>query len=111
MTVAVVLGGACGDGATPAAPADPGARLFSTKNCATCHGMQGEGTFLAPPLAGLTAHWTIDDLARFLAEPRVFVERDARLETLSQSFRSPMPPTFGTDAERRTLAEWLLRQR
>ena len=65
---------------------------------------------LAPPIRGLGQHWKPDDLAEFLKEPKAWLEKDARLAETARTYRSPMPPTFGTDAERLALAQWLLAQ-
>jgi mono/diheme cytochrome c family protein len=35
-------------------PVSPGELLFVSKGCSTCHGTQGEGTDIAPPLGGHT---------------------------------------------------------
>jgi len=96
-------GGAASEPTTPE-------KLYRSKNCITCHGKDLDGTMLAPPLRGLAAHWKPEDLAEFLKEPKVWLEKDGRLAESARSYRSPMPPTFGTDAERLALAQWLLAQ-
>ena len=85
-------------------------KLYRSKNCITCHGKDLDGTMLAPPIRGLGQHWNPDDLAAFLKEPKAWLEKDARLAETARTYRSPMPPTFGTDAERLALAQWLLAQ-
>ncbi len=86
------------------------AKLYRSKNCISCHGLDLGGTMLAPSLRGLGAHWKPDDLAAFLKEPKAWLAKDARLAETARTYRSPMPPTFGTDAERLALAQWLLSQ-
>ena len=99
----------CSDDSAPSSSQKPdGPKLFVTKNCTTCHGPKHEGTFMAPPLTRLSEHWNATDLASFLKEPNVWKQKSPRLTEHAKLYRSPMPPTFGTDEERRTLAEWLL---
>lgn len=99
----------CSNDSPPASSQEPdGPKLFVSKNCSTCHGPKHEGTFMAPPLAKLNLHWNAADLAGFLKEPNVWKEKTPRLAEHAKHFRSPMPPMFGTDEERRILAEWLL---
>lgn len=85
-------------------------KLYRSKNCVSCHGHDLRGTMLAPALRGLAAHWNAEELAQFLREPKAWLEKDARLAEVARTYRSPMPPTFGTDAERLALAQWLLAQ-
>jgi mono/diheme cytochrome c family protein len=108
---------ACSDapqGETDASDSKSGApapeKLYRSKNCITCHGQDLGGTMLAPSIRGLGVHWKPDDLAAFLKEPKAWLEKDARLAETARAYRSPMPPTFGTDAERLALAQWLLAQ-
>ncbi len=107
---------ACSEAAPAPAPSDAnplpldGAALYRSKNCLTCHGKDRSGTMLAPSLHGLAAHWSAEDLASFLREPKPWLAKNERLATTAANYRSPMPPTFGTDAERLALAQWLLAQ-
>jgi cytochrome c551/c552 len=107
---------ACSDSARPspepqAASQPPdGAALYRSKNCLTCHGADRAGTLLAPSLLDISAHWAAEDLASFLREPKPWLAKNERLAAAAASYRSPMPPTFGTDAERLALAQWLLAQ-
>ncbi|MBM3990969.1 MAG: cytochrome c [Planctomycetes bacterium] len=84
--------------------------LYRARNCITCHGRDFDGTMQAPPLRGLAAHWNATDLAAFLKEPKPWLAKEPRLAEAARMFRTPMPPTFGTDAERLALAQWLLAQ-
>lgn len=100
--------GCSDDSAPPSSQKPDGPKLYVSKNCTTCHGPKHEGTFMAPPLIRLSEHWNVEDLASFLKEPNVWKQKSPRLAEHAKHYRSPMPPTFGTDEERRTLAEWLL---
>lgn len=117
LPLVLLLGfSACTDSATPAAPQDAapqtldGAALYRFKNCLTCHGKDRSGTMLAPSLLEVSAHWSPEDLASFLREPKAWLTKNERLAASAANYRSPMPPTFGTDAERLALARWLLSQ-
>ena len=41
--------------AAPSTPASEGERLFTINGCGACHGSEGEGSAIAPGLAGHTA--------------------------------------------------------
>ncbi|MBM3988779.1 MAG: cytochrome c [Planctomycetes bacterium] len=99
-----------GDGSASHSAALVPETLYRARNCITCHGRDFEGTMQAPPLRGLSAHWNARDLAAFLKEPKPWLAKEPRLAEAARAFRTPMPPTFGTDAEHLALAQWLLAQ-
>lgn len=99
---------ACGDAPDDKPPAD-GARLYVLANCTTCHGADGAGGMVGPPLRGLAQHWDRESLADYLADPRKRLESDARLKALSLNFSMHMPPaTNFTPAQRLLIADHAL---
>lgn len=97
-----------------AAPIDPqtasGAELYALVRCDSCHGRAGEGTFLAPPLRDLRAHWEPELLADYLRNPAPFLASDKRLGAMSQRYTANMRAFAELGpAERLRLAEWLLK--
>lgn len=102
---------ACGSGdATPQDPgAPPSARELFLSNCARCHGRSGEGSFMAPTLAGVEQHWDVERLQRYLRDPDKVIAEDERLEKQGRKYGTRMP-TFQhlTPDERRALAQWVL---
>ena len=90
-------------------PGASGADIYALQNCANCHGQLGRGSSLGPPLASLGRHWTSELLVEYLADPRLFVERDERLAALSAEYSGQMSRYDNLSVEqRRVLAEWLL---
>ncbi len=77
------------------APSDPasarGAKLYRA-HCASCHGEDRAGKLTAPPLQGMTRHWTADLLAEYLQDPSSVAARDPRLLHLSARYALKMPP-------------------
>ena len=94
--------------AAPAGPAT-GQELFRRELCGSCHGSAGKGTWMGPPLRGLGAHWTREELADFLRDPAAKVRTDPRLEELSRRFPNAMKANQVLGKQERTrLADWLL---
>ena len=108
LLAALVLAAGCSTRRQPP-PGASGDVIFELQNCANCHGPAREGTRLGPPLAGLTAHWTREPLAEYLADPRAMVAREARLAELDKAWSSDMGPYANlSHGERLVLADWLL---
>jgi len=107
LVLLVLAAAGCSDDSSGPAPA-PGAKLFSAKGCVACHGAQGQGTFMGPPLQQLTEHWKREDLARFFTNPAAATESDARLKQLSRTFRTPMAPIVASESDRLALADFVL---
>jgi cytochrome c553 len=83
--------GACGGGSEPAAKGPrTGAQLYGDAQCVQCHGRDGSGTSMGPPLRSLGAHWTRESLAEYLVDPRAAVRKDPRLQALDQRYMMPM---------------------
>lgn len=93
---------ACGDAPGAQGPPD-GARLFVLANCTACHGTDGSGGVLGPPLRKLEAHWTRESMADYMADPKGALESDPRLKTLSLNFSMHMPPVTNFTPEQRLL--------
>ncbi|MEM7310089.1 MAG: cytochrome c [Planctomycetota bacterium] len=108
LVAAGALLGACRFPAQPP-PGASGAEIYALQLCANCHGEQGEGKTQGPPLRGLSAHWSRDDLADFLAETDAWEERDERLARLAREYSGDMKPYDNlSPAERLRLADYLL---
>ncbi len=90
------------------AKSSPGARLFAEKGCVACHGANGEGAFMGPPLRGLAQNWKREELARFFADPLGRTKSDERLAALAKRFPAPMAPIVASESERLALADWVL---
>lgn len=99
VTLAIATA-ACG----PNRSADPGAQLFQTKGCASCHGSDGEGR-VGPALTGLfgteitvldpdgepvTVKADAEYLRQSIVDPSAYVV---------EGFQTPMPPANLTPEE------------
>lgn len=104
---ALLLGAACGG--PPGGASLDGEALYSLHGCNVCHGDAGEGRSLGPALVGVGLHWTREELARFLLEPRVVIAETPRLAELDLQYPSEMRPYRNTTAEERLrIADFLL---
>jgi cytochrome c553 len=102
-----LLAAAC-QSPTPPPPGASGATIYALQLCANCHGEAGQGTWRGPPLSGLSAHWTRDELAEFFAAPERWAG-SGRLAELAQRFPRPMDSYAAlAPDERRRLADWVL---
>ena len=97
---------ACGGG-FPGGGEAPGQRLYTTL-CSSCHGPTGAGGALAPPLEDLAAHWTREQLAEYVSNPRAWVERDERLQALKNRYSTEMPAVSASEQDRLLLADRVL---
>ncbi|MFN2531141.1 MAG: cytochrome b N-terminal domain-containing protein [Pyrinomonadaceae bacterium] len=92
-------------GQTPAVTSGSGAPDAYVKFCAMCHGQSGEGARQGvlhfPPLIGVGAkpHRTVDDIVRILNDPTAY-----GLEPPMRSFATKL-----SDAEKREIAEWVVK--
>jgi cytochrome c553 len=68
-----------------------GAAVWEAEGCAVCHGEEGEGGEIAPPLLDLAANWTPADLAAYLADPVVDPEENPRLASIAEQYEIEMP--------------------
>ncbi len=104
------MGLAAGGASKPAGPPSAEA-LFRRELCGSCHGSAGKGSWMGPPLRGLSEHWDRDSLQEFLRDPAGRLATDERLSKLSREFPNPMAANrvLGK-AERLQLADWLLQR-
>jgi mono/diheme cytochrome c family protein len=92
----------------PPAGAD-GPLIYEFQNCRNCHGENGEGSSLGPPLAGLSSSWSRDELALFLNDPAPVLEANGRLRALANAYSGEMARYDNlTEEQRGVLAAWLL---
>jgi len=103
---AALILAACGG--SGAGGVEPGARLYATYGCASCHGGQGAGGTLAPPLADLGRYWDREGIADYLRDPRAWLAKDPRLEALQQRFSAQMPAVSLPEEQRLMLADHVL---
>jgi mono/diheme cytochrome c family protein len=81
--------------------------MYDRAGCAACHGADRWGTEQAPSLRNLAAHWSVQELAEYIAEPSA--HRDERLEAIAAEYEAEMPGSgFLSREQRESLAEWLL---
>lgn len=90
-------------------PTLPGAELFASSGCTSCHGSQGEGKWLGPPLRSLGQQWTREELAAYIAQPEPFLESKAHLAAIAAEFGAHMPENSHlSEDERLDLGDYLL---
>src|SRR5262245_20293933 len=86
--VLLVLVAACSESAPPESG---GAHLFTSQGCGACHGSDGSGGLLGPPLWEKKQHWTRASLMKYLRDPQAYAAKDARLAEQARTFTMPMP--------------------
>ena len=93
-----------------APPAPSGKGLYRTFACVTCHGLDRKGTRNAPPLVSLTENWTLDEILKYLRDPKSYREKDPRLQEMAKNYTAlTMPPYESVPQEElKRLAAWLL---
>jgi mono/diheme cytochrome c family protein len=112
----LLLAGLAGLGLLAACPggspeAARGAAVYVEHRCGMCHADDRSGKPLAPPLKGLAAHWTADELVReYFPDPVSYQNNDPRLREMLQTYNTmKMPPVQGSPEDLRALAEWLVK--
>jgi hypothetical protein len=102
-------GGGLGGSARAINTDHPGYALYKSKGCGQCHGIQLQGTRLAPALVDLGRYWDAERLAAYMRDPKAMIASDERLKELDQQFRMGMMPPFDlpTD-EMESLTSFLL---
>ena len=97
----------CGD-SKPPDPLAAGKKLFASQGCMACHMSRGEGSMMAPPLRDLAANWTREKLASYFADPEGVSRNDERLKQIKTRYRTPMAPIKASEAERLSIADYVL---
>ena len=93
------------------AAAQAGPALYEKGLCSVCHGDDRKGNENAPPLVNLKEHWDEDSLTAYLKDPAKVRASDRRMAKVAEQYDTlDMPPWEAPEAERRTLATWLLQQ-
>ena len=85
-----------------------GRALYRQQGCHACHGDEGQGLQTAPPLRDLDRHWDRERLARYLLNPRAFLERNERLKEMHARYGLEMPGLPLGEEDRAALADLLL---
>jgi mono/diheme cytochrome c family protein len=88
-------------------PPVDGRTTFLTVGCARCHGNEGEGASLGPPLEELSAKFNQQTLTAFLDNPIAYAEKDERLQKWRDEYYTPMPKLQMTDEQRAALVVYL----
>lgn len=85
-----------------------GQAVYASKNCAMCHGGNGEGTNNGPALTGLKQNWDRDKLAAYLKDPQGYAASDPRLAANHDKYVMRMPAAVLTPDEEGALLDYLL---
>ena len=83
-------------------------QAYLNAGCPRCHGSDRSGGPQGPPLKGLKANWTREEILLFLKDPAR--NRDARLKALSDRYNAQMPTFALAEETRRMLADYLLNE-
>jgi cytochrome c553 len=86
LSVAVILACGCGGAAASAGGDTAGRQAYRQLGCGSCHGPDGQGLRTAPPLRGLSARWSEDQLVAFLRDPRATRARRPQLQALAGQY-------------------------
>jgi nitrite reductase (NO-forming) len=84
----------------------PGALLFKTKNCYTCHTI-GKGKMVGPDLKGLFSRREEAWLHRYILKPTEMTKTDPIAMQLKQEYKSQMPDPVLTSKELEELIAYL----
>lgn len=106
LLAGLALAPGCGSSSSDG-PVD-GAQLFVSYTCSQCHRHEGQGGPLGPPLRGLSERWAREDLARYLRDPKSFVDKDGRLQALARNYNMQMPGIRIDDERLAKLLDYVL---
>jgi mono/diheme cytochrome c family protein len=102
LAVSGVLAARTGCGESPPTPPPglnqvqlAGWQAYVDLNCASCHGENREGKRSGPPLTGLSAHWSADELVDYLTDPDEAIKADPRLAYKAEKYAIGMPKVSG----------------
>jgi cytochrome c553 len=84
--------------------------VFLTIGCTRCHGDEGEGASLGPPLEALSTKFNAAQLDQFLDNPLAYLERDTRLQKWRERYFTPMPKLQMSQQQRQVLAAYLFQK-
>jgi len=84
-----------------------GRTVFLTIGCARCHGNDGEGASLGPPLEALSTKFDQQSMTAFLDNPIAYAEKDERLQKWRDEYYTPMPKLQMTAEQRVALIDYL----
>ena len=83
--------------------------LVEQNICAECHGENREGSETGPSLLDVRAHWTEEQLAKYIYNPEFYMVSHPELRERNPGFGIDMPPyTDLPEEDRRLLARWAL---
>ncbi|MCK9210848.1 MAG: cytochrome c [Ignavibacteriaceae bacterium] len=68
--------------------------LVKQFNCTTCHGVDLQGTNMAPALVGLKSYYDRDKLINYLRNPNAYLEQD-RFKEYKDKFKNIVMPAYG----------------
>jgi len=86
----------------------PGADVYVSANCGTCHREDRGGGKMAPALIGLSGNWDTTTLEQYLTDPEAYTANDPRLNAMSSQYTLKMPAWQGSAADMAALIDWLL---
>lgn len=99
----LLLAGACAQAGSAG-----GQAVYASKNCAMCHGANGEGTPSAPALVNLKSNWDAASLSAYLKDPQGYAAGDPRLSANLGKYSIQMPAAALTPEEESALIDYLL---
>ena len=88
----------------------PGEQVFTASGCPVCHNADLSGTAKGPPLKDLRYLWTPETLSTYMNDPAAYVEKDARLTALKETYRTIMPRYTMDETDQKQLITYLLAQ-
>ena len=84
--------------------------LYTSMGCATCHGVNLEGTEKGPELTGLSKYWSRDDLVKYMRNTAAFMD-DKRMIKFQDQYKKYIMPSYDTLSvkDMDILADYLLK--
>ncbi len=93
----------------PSSPS-PGEQLFRSLNCVMCHGLNHQGTALAPPLKEIKKYWKRPALIQYLMDPVKVTKNDRRLKKQKDEYPQQTMPSYSSlrPEQMNQLVDWLM---